>query len=77
MLCGSIGVESEDLVTTSLHSIHVLFSWDVVGYEKINSNESLFKDADVLEIKNRSTVNLANTDHVSIISVSFSQRCEN
>ena len=71
MLCGSIGVELEDLATTSLHSIHVLFSWDIVGYE------SLFKDADVLEIKNRSTVNLANTDHVSIISVSFSQRCEN
>ena len=67
MLSGSIKVKSEELVTRNLHLTHVLFSRDIVGYEKIN--EFRFKDADVLEIKNRSAVNLANADFTKQVNL--------
>ena len=46
MLSGSIGFKSEKLVKTNLRWARVLFS-DIVGYEKINSSEFRFQDADV------------------------------
>ena len=53
------------------------FWWEVPSFleksekfvEKINSNEFRFKDADVLEIKNRSAVNLANTDFAKQVNL--------
>ena len=47
VLSGSIEFKLEELIKTNLRWTHVLFSRDIVGYEKINSKEFCFQDADV------------------------------
>ena len=52
VLSGWIGVKSEELVTTNLHSTHVLFSRDILGYE---ISVSKFWDLEVLGISEKET----------------------
>ena len=52
MLSGFIGVKSEELDTTNLHSTHVLFSRDIAGYE---NSFSRFWDLEVLGISEKET----------------------
>ena len=47
VLSGSIWFKSEELVTKNLRWTHVLFLRDIVGYEKIISNEFRLKDTDI------------------------------
>ena len=53
VLSGSIGVKSEELETTNLHSTHVLFSRDIAGYE---NSVSRFWDLEVLRISEKETL---------------------
>ena len=48
VLSGSIGVKSEELETTNLHSTHVLFSGDIAGYQ---NSFSRFWDLEVLKFQ--------------------------
>ena len=52
VLSGPIGVKSEELETTKLHSTHVLFSRDIAGYE---NSVSRFWDLRVLGISEKET----------------------
>ena len=47
MLSGSIEFKSEELVKANLRWARILFSREIVGYEKINSSEFRFQNADV------------------------------